>query len=83
MISDYEKCWENFVHNVKWLRNHYEFSEEKMAEIMGISIELLRELEKGNKADVLSVEVVYKIHNFFGVLPNVLLEELLGSTEQK
>lgn len=81
MISDYEKNWQNFVHNVKWLRNHYEFSEDKMAEIMGISVDLFRELENGNGKDDLSIEVVFKIYSFFGVLPDMLFEDSFG--EQK
>lgn len=70
--------WQIFVYNIVWLRKHYEFSEEKMAEIMEISVDFLKQVELGQGADELSVEVVYKIHNFFGVLPNVLMGKRLG-----
>lgn len=70
--------WQIFVYNIVWLRKHYEFSEEKMAEIMEISVDLLKQVESGQGADELSAEVVYKIHNFFGVLPNVLMGKRLG-----
>lgn len=59
--------WQNFVHNVMWLRNHYDFSEEKMAEIMGIDVEAYRDIEKGICDEDLSVEVFCKIYNFFHV----------------
>ncbi|MBQ8765832.1 MAG: hypothetical protein IJZ16_03420 [Clostridia bacterium] len=49
-----------------------------MAEIMDIIVDLLLELEKGNGKDDLSVEVVYKIYSFFGVLPKMLFEESFG-----
>lgn len=70
--------WQIFVYNIVWLRNHYEFSEEKMAEIMEISVDLLKQIELGQGADELSVEVVYKIYNFFGVHPNILMGKKLG-----
>lgn len=70
--------WQIFVYNIVWLRKHYEFSEEKMAEIMEISVDLLKQIELGQGADELSVEVVYKIYNFFGVRPNILMGKKLG-----
>lgn len=70
--------WQIFVYNIVWLRKHYEFSEEKMAEIMEISVDLLKQIELGQGADKLSVEVIYKIYNFFGVLPNILMGKKLG-----
>ena len=73
--------WKKFVNNVMWLRNYYQFSEDKMAEIMGINIDLLREVEKGNGKDALSVEVVYKICGFFNVSPDKLFGDLFGVLE--
>ncbi len=70
--------WQIFVYNIVWLRKHYEFSEEKMAEIMEISVDLLKQIELGQGADELSVEVIYKIYDFFGVFPNILMGKKLG-----
>lgn len=70
--------WQIFVHNIVWLRKHYKFSEEKMAEIMKISVELFKKIELGDGADELSVEVIYKIYDFFGVRPNILMGKKLG-----
>ena len=49
-----------------------------MAEIMEIDVELLKEVEQGNGADILSVDVVYKIYDFFDVYPNKLFGENLN-----
>lgn len=70
--------WQIFVYNIVWLRKHYELSEEKMAEIMEISVDLLKQIELGQGADELSVEVIYKIYDFFGVFPNILMGKKLG-----
>lgn len=59
--------WQNFVHNLVWLRNHYDFSKEKMAQIMEIDVVLYEKIEKGDGGEELSVEVVYKVYNFFDV----------------
>lgn len=70
--------WQIFVYNIVWLRKHYKFSEEKMAEIMEISVDLLKQIELGQGADELSVKVIYKIYDFFGVFPNILMGKKLG-----
>lgn len=70
--------WQNFVYNIVWLRKHHNFSEERMAEIMEIDVELLREVEQGDGADILSVDVVYKIYEYFDIAPNKLFGENLN-----
>lgn len=59
--------WQNFVHNITWLRKHYDFSEEKMAKIMEIDVDLYKNIEKGICEEELSVEVIYRIYSFFDV----------------
>lgn len=61
------ESWKNFAHNVKWLREHYEFSEERMAEILGISVDMLKEIECGDIPEELDCEIILRIHNFFGI----------------
>ena len=75
MSFNYNIYWEFFVHNIVWLRKHHNLSEERMAEILDIDIELLRKVEKGDGADDLSVAIVYKIYEFFDIAPNMLFEE--------
>ena len=65
--------WQNFVHNIVWLRKSNNFSEEKMAEILGISVEMLKQTELGNGADILCADVFYEIYDFFGIRPNAML----------
>lgn len=77
MNYSYEIFWQNFVNNIVWLREHHNLSEKRMAEILEIDIELLREVEKGNGADDLSVDVVYKIYELFDVAPDKLFGEKL------
>lgn len=75
MNFNYDNFWKNFVNNIVWLRKHHNLSEERMAEIMEIDVELLKKVEKGNGGDELSVDVVYKIYDFFGIAPNKLFGE--------
>ncbi len=77
MNYNYEIFWQNFVNNIVWLREYHNLSEERMAEILEIDVKLLKKVEKGNGADVLSVDVVYKIYEFFDIAPNKLFGENL------
>lgn len=72
MNSQNDIFWQNFVHNIIWLRKHHNISEERMAEIMEIDVALLKKVEQGDGADILSVDVVYKIYEFFDISPNKL-----------
>ena len=67
------KSWQNFAHNVKWLRSHYEFSKEKMAKILGISVDMLKEIENNEIPIDLTVEVIPNISKFFLVEPQDLM----------
>lgn len=78
MNFNYDIFWQNFVHNIVWLREHHNLSEERMAEILDIDVELLREVEKGNGANYLSVDIVYKIYDFFGVVPERMFSEIFN-----
>ena len=76
MNSQNDIFWQNFVQNIVWLRKHHNVSEERMAEIMEIDVELLKEVEQGNGADILSVDVVYKIYDFLMFLQSIFLEKI-------
>lgn len=73
----FEKEYKILLDNIMWLRKHYEFSKERMAEIMGISIEMMNEIENGQMPEELTVEAVLNIHKFFGVEPQDLLGKRL------
>lgn len=72
-----EKEYKILLDNIVWLRNHYEFSKERMAEIMGITIDIFNEIERGKMPEELTVEAVLNIHKFFRVEPQDLLSKKL------
>lgn len=67
------KSWQNFAYNVKWLRLHYEFSKEKMAETLGITVEMLEEIENNEIPIDLTVEAILNMSKFFLVEPQDLM----------
>lgn len=66
-INIYNETWEYFVRNTIWLRKHFSLSKKKMAEILGISVSTLTEIEKGNMPDEVTVEVLFKAEKYFGI----------------
>ncbi len=68
-----EKEYKILLDNIVWLRKHYEFSIERMADIMGISIEMLNEVENGKLPDELTVEAISNMQDFFRIEPQILL----------
>lgn len=72
-----EKEYEVLLNNIVWLRKHYEFSKERMAEIMGVSIEMLNEIENGKMPEDLTVEAVLNMQDFFRIEPQDLLGKRL------
>lgn len=70
-----EKEMRNFLHNLLWLKDRYEFSEEKMAEILGISVELWEEVELEKIPTSLRGDVFYKIKEFFDINPSDLINK--------
>lgn len=62
------------MHNVKWLRSHYGLSKKDMAEILGIGVTNLNQIEKGIYPKRLSTEIIARIYYSFGIFP----EDLMG-----
>lgn len=81
-----EEEYKNLLDNIVWLRNHYEFSIERMADIMGISIEMINEIENGKMPQELTVEAIFNMQDFFRIEPQDLLgqslkrRKIMGST---
>lgn len=72
-MNSIEKEYEIFLQNIAWLRNNYEFSKEKMAKIMSISVDMLDQIEQGILPDDLTVESILKIGKYFKIKPKDLL----------
>lgn len=70
-----EKEMKFFLHNLLWLKNHYNFSKEKMAEILGISVKLWEEVELEKIPTSLTGDVFYKIKEFFDINPSDLINK--------
>lgn len=64
-----------FCKNVVKLRQERGFTKKKMAAKLGISIATLTKIERGTVPPRTGVEILYRIHNEFGVLPSELFEE--------
>mgnify|MGYP003292088415 CR=1 FL=1 len=73
--KDYQ-AWKIFSNNIKWLREQCEFSEEKMAKILGISVDMLKKIECGELPKELNCEILLRIHIVFGIDASRMWEEL-------
>lgn len=71
MIKDEIK---NLANNIVRIRKEYGLSKKEMAKILGISIESLRKIEKGEIPLKMSVEVIFEIYDYFGITPKELFE---------
>lgn len=71
-FSKNEIQWKCFVNNIVWLRNHYEFSKERMAEICGITVTTLNKIENSEMPEELSIEIIMKVSTFFSISPKDL-----------
>lgn len=78
-----DKSWTIFIKNIVWLREHYEFSKEKMAEISEISVEVINRIENGEMPDEVTVETIIRLGNFFCIEPMELFSEILGKDKWK
>ncbi|MBQ8766403.1 MAG: helix-turn-helix transcriptional regulator [Clostridia bacterium] len=63
----YSETWEVFVRNIVWLRKHFNLSKKKMSEILGIDISTLVEIEKGSMPNEVTVDILFKAENYFGI----------------
>lgn len=63
-----------FLHNLVWLKNHYNFSKEKMAEMLEISVEIWEEVEMGKLSTKLTGDVFCKIKENFDINPSDMID---------
>lgn len=78
-----EVYWKILVKNIVWLRMHYDFSEDKMAVIMGVSTEILKKVENGEIPSELTAEALIRLGNFFCVEPKELFNKDFGKAKWK
>lgn len=81
--ESHKEEYENFAHNVVWLRKSYGLSKKKMAEIMGIGIGSLNKVEMGEIPPRLKVEALINIYSRFGISPEKQLSKRLGDEEER
>lgn len=75
--SNEEAC-KIVIHNIKLLRQQYEFSKEKMAKILAVSVETINEIENEKLPEELTIEALFRAQNFFHISIKVLIGEYLS-----
>ena len=73
--SDEEK---NFCTNMRSLRLLHKLSQKEMAKALGIGLKSLRKIEAGEIPPRLSTDVLFAIHNRFGIRISNLFKPMLG-----
>ena len=66
-----DKFIDYLSYNILYLRKSNNISKKEMAEILGIGISSLSKIEKGILPPRLSVEILFKIKNCFGIPFNI------------
>ncbi len=64
---------ENLIHNITFLRAHYQISQVHMAKLLGIGVASLRKIERGYLPPHLGVDILFFIHRNFGISPATIL----------
>lgn len=65
-------------HNVLYLRTKNDITKKEMAKILGIGITTLNKIEQGVLPPRLSVEMLFRIRDYFGVSLSLLVSANLG-----
>ena len=63
------------LNNIELIRKEKLLSKKSMAKILGVSVKTINKIEQGVFPPRLSVSVIFKLHNNFGVLPYELFLE--------
>ena len=58
--------------NIKFLRQKYKLSKNKMAQILGVSVKTLNCIENGNFPPRMSCEILLRIQHHFAISPRQL-----------
>lgn len=73
----YDEFRKRIIYNTLWLKEHYDLSSEKMAEILGVDITTVNNLEKGCLADDFTVETLFEIGKAFNIDVKNFIDEYL------
>lgn len=68
-----------FSENVSQLRKSYNISKKEMAQILGVGIKTLDNIERGMLPLRLSVNVLFKIRDCFGISVGAQFSEKMGN----
>ena len=69
MKKETEKEIQIFLNNVALLRKKHGLSKKAMAKILGIGVASLNKLESGILPPRVTVDVFFRIYNYFGISP--------------
>ncbi len=70
--------FENFIHNIIWLRKQHGLSKKEMAKILGIGMKSMEKIEKGEIPPRLGINAMVNILNAFGVALQDQMGQRLG-----
>jgi len=65
-------------YNILYLRKRNKITKKEMAKILGIGITTLNKIEKGILPPKLSVEILFKIQDCFGIPLSLQISEKIG-----
>ena len=68
----------NFIDNVILIRKKSGLSKADMARILNIKLDSVDKIEAGELSDDVSVEVIFRIYNYFGISPRILFGKSLA-----
>ena len=71
---------EMFCYNIKEIRRHYGIPKKKMAELLGIGVGSLNQIEQGVIPSRLTVEILFAVQKQFKITPDVLLSVPIESS---
>ena len=72
-----EKESDYFCRNVQYLRKTHQYSQHKMAEIMGISVKSLRKVENGSIPRCITARTVYLLCWHFQISSDSVVFQIL------
>ena len=67
IVPDDDVQFQNFIHNVIALRQQHHLTRRRMAEILHITPQQLRQLEQGQISSRLYVDIFFHLHGHFGI----------------
>lgn len=79
-INTNDDVMEFLSHNVLYLRKTHNITKKEMAKILGVGIKTLSKIEQGLLPPRLSVEVLFRIRDYFGIPLSFQVSIKLGET---